>query len=122
MLNPLVATVASPGMGKSTYIDAVASLTELQVEKLLPPPESLYDMDGRPLSTKQIAQLPSFLKALSSSIRVTVDYNGYQEVSDFDLAHPAAGLALRMLHSCVHSIQSLDSSSCNTPLLFNNYN
>jgi ABC-type molybdate transport system ATPase subunit len=87
--NWLTATQASPGMGKSSFIDCIATLTQKQMIELT---------SG--LSIKESDEdLLKFCQAMSTSIRVCVDYNGFQEVSDFDLKHPVAGLALRMLHS-----------------------
>ena len=83
--NPLVATIASPGMGKSTLIDAITSLTLEQIKELSPSDST-----------------DEFHRAMSESARIPIDYNGYQPVSRLDLEHPEAAAGLRILHSYVH--------------------
>ena len=82
--NPLIAMQATSGMGKSTLIDAIAALSFAQIAEMSPG-----------------AATPEFHRAVSESVRVTVDYHDYQPATDMDLEHPVAGLALRILHSCV---------------------
>ena len=82
--NPLLATQASPGMGKSSLFDAICSLTEAQVRLLSPS-----------------AATPAFCKAVASSLRLTIDYNGIQSPSEMDIKYPVTGLAIRILHSYV---------------------
>ena len=81
---PILATQASPGMGKSSFIDLLGSLTVAQVQELSPA-----------LATKE------FCRLIGQSQRVVVDYKFGQPVTDFDLKHPEAGLACRVLHSYV---------------------
>ena len=83
-MNPILATQGAPGMGKSTFLDALAFMG-YDVVRRLSPPEATEE----------------FCRAIESSIRVSIDYNGYQTPTDFDIKSPVAGLALRMLHSCV---------------------
>ena len=83
-LNPILATQASPGMGKSSFIDVLCSLTLDDVRKLGPAGVS-----------------EDFCISISKSQRVVIDFNGVQNVKDFDLSHPVGGLALRVLHSYV---------------------
>jgi hypothetical protein len=85
--NPLLATQASPGMGKSTFIDALASLSFEQIVEMSP-----------------AASTADFHRAMSESIRVTIDYNGLQPVTDRDLEYPVAAAGLRILHSYVHFV------------------
>jgi hypothetical protein len=83
--NPILATQASPGMGKSSLMDAICSLTEAQVRELSP-----------------AAATDEFCAAVASSIRIPVDYNGIQApLVVIDVPYPETGLALRILHSCV---------------------
>jgi hypothetical protein len=83
--NPILATQASRGMGKSSLMDAIRSLTEAQVRALSP-----------------AAATAEFCAEVASSIRIPVDYNGIQEPSVvIDVPYPVTGLALRILHSCV---------------------
>ena len=84
--NPLLATQASPGMGKSSLIDAICSLTEAQVRELSPADST-----------------PEFHKAMSSSLGLTIDYNGIQSPLEIDVKHPVTGLAIRILHSYVRA-------------------
>ena len=81
--NPILATQASPGMGKSSFIDLLCSLTIDQVRALSP-----------------VGASDDFCHSVSDSQRVVVDYNGNQSVvPGLDVAHPETGLALRILHS-----------------------
>ena len=83
--NPILATQASPGMGKSSLMDAICSLTEAQVRALSP-----------------AAATDEFCAAVASSIRIPVDYHGVQAPHVLvDVPYPQTGLALRILHSCV---------------------
>jgi hypothetical protein len=82
--NPILATQASPGMGKSSLMDAICSLTEAQVRKLSP-----------------AAATDEFCANVATSIRIPVDYNDIQAPSEVDVKHPKTGLALRILHSFV---------------------
>jgi hypothetical protein len=87
--NPLIATQASPGMGKSALIDALNSLSLEQISHMSPSDSTA-----------------EFHRAMSCSIRVTIDYNGYQSIIDEDLTHPVATLGLRILHSYVsHNLE-----------------
>ena len=81
--NPILTTQASPGMGKSSFIDLLCSLTIDQVRALSP-----------------VGASDDFCHSVSDSQRVVVDYRGNQDVvPGLDVAHPETGLALRILHS-----------------------
>ena len=80
-------------MGKSSLFDAICSLTEAQVRSLSP-----------------AAASPEFCKDVSSSLRLTVDYNGIQSPSEMDVKHPVTGLAIRILHSYVRACFGLHVS------------
>jgi hypothetical protein len=83
--SPILATQASPGMGKSSLMDAICSLTEAQVRELSP-----------------AAATTEFCAEVASSIRIPVDYHGFQAPSVvIDVPYPEIGIALRILHSCV---------------------
>ena len=84
--NPYLATQASPGMGKSSFIDLLCSLTTDQVRELSP---------AAAVASGQLCE------SFSESQRIVVDYNGNQGVIDIDLTHTQTGLALRILHSYV---------------------
>jgi hypothetical protein len=84
MDNPLISTQASPGMGQSTLIDALTSLSHEQIAQMSP--------------TESTAE---FHRAVSESIRVTIAYDDYQPVMDLDLKHPVAAAGFRILHSYV---------------------
>ncbi len=71
-------------MGKSTLIDALTSLSLAQIAQLSP-----------------ATSTAEFHQAMSDSICVTIDYNGYQPVMDLDLVYPVAGAGFRILHSYV---------------------
>ena len=83
-VNPLLATLASSGMGKSTLIDAIAALSFAQIAEMSP-----------------ATSTPEFHRAVSGSIRVTIDYQRFQPVTNLDLEHPVAMTGLRILHSYV---------------------
>jgi hypothetical protein len=73
-LHPLCATSASPGMGKSTFIDLVANLTFEQVQQFLP--LHLVDLNiSSPeyllVATQQ--DLDQFYLRFCHSIRVAID-------------------------------------------------
>ena len=71
-------------MGKSALIDALTSLSLEQIAQMSPA-----------LATVE------FHRAMAESIRVTIDYNSYQIVTERDLQYPLATLGLRILHSYV---------------------
>lgn len=84
MDNPLIAAKASHGMGQSTLIDALSSLSFEQIAQMSPTDSSA-----------------EFHRQVLHSIRVPIAYNAFQPVMDLDLKHPAAAAGLRILHSYV---------------------
>jgi hypothetical protein len=81
-VNPFLATQASPGMGKSSFIDVMTGLSPVQIEE--------YSPKGA---------TSAFFKAMCGAIHLVVDFNGYQTLNHFDAKHPIAGLAIRLLHT-----------------------
>ena len=94
--NPILATQGAPGMGKSSFLDALAFLKYSVVRQLCPPDAT-----------------EEFCRGVHGSVRVSVDYNGYQSPSKIDVDYPVFGLAIRILHSyvlCCALIETLERS------------
>ncbi len=80
--NPILATQASPGMGKSSFIDAICSLDQSMIRKLAP-----------------VDATDAFCAAIASSVRIPLDYNGFQTINADDVDRPIEGIAHRIVHS-----------------------
>jgi hypothetical protein len=93
--NPFLATQASPGMGKSSFIDVITGLSRKQIVQHSPK-----------------AATPAFIDAMCGAIHLVVDFNGYQTLSDFDTEHPTAGLAIRLLHTYVFILFWFEVCTC----------
>jgi hypothetical protein len=82
--NPLLATQASPGMGKSAVIDAISHMSFEQVREVAPP--------GAP---------DEFCHWFVNSVHVSIDFNGWQTPMEAELEQPDAVermMAVRVLH------------------------